>query len=227
MRYAEVCPGVYQVGGGGFSSSNDCCVYFLNSGDKCALIDCGAETRAVRILDNIQDLLKAPEDLQYIIITHGHIDHIGGLPSVKKTYPQAVIAAHRFELDAIEGGYDHLTAANWYGINYSGIPVDLVLEKTNQVLEVGRMKVNCLYTPGHTPGGISPYMDWQGQRILFGQDIHGPFNQAWGSNMLHWRDSMEALLSLEADILCEGHFGVIRSKQEVRKFIERHLKFNK
>ncbi|MCL2766296.1 MAG: MBL fold metallo-hydrolase, partial [Peptococcaceae bacterium] len=124
-------------------------------------------------------------------------------------------------------GHDHLTAADWYGINYPGIPVDMVLEKNNHVLDIGQMKINCLYTPGHTPGGISPYLDWQGERILFGQDIHGPFNQRWGSNMSHWRDSMEALISLKADILCEGHFGIVRSKQAVKKFIEGYLKSNK
>jgi len=227
MKYTEVCPGVYQVGGGGYTNSSDCCVYLLDGGGKFALIDCGADPGALRLLNNIGELVKTPGALQYIIVTHGHIDHIGGLASVKAAFPQAVIAAHRFELDAIELGYEHLTAADWYGIKYSGVPVELVFEKTNHVLEVGRMKINCLYTPGHTPGGVSPYVDWQGQRVLFGQDIHGPFNQAWGSNMQHWKESMDALLSLKADILCEGHFGVMKSKQEVKKFIERHLRANR
>jgi glyoxylase-like metal-dependent hydrolase (beta-lactamase superfamily II) len=224
MKYTEVCAGIYLIGGSGYSHGNDCCVYLLDGGGKYALIDCGAGAGSGKILDCINKLVKDPHSVLYIILTHGHIDHIGGLKGLLRELPQAKTVAHRFELDAIELGDDKLTAAEWYNIDYSGVPVDLVLEKNNHVLEIGQMKLNCLYTPGHTPGGISPYLDWQGQRILFGQDIHGPFNQRFGSNLHHWKDSMEGLLALKADILCEGHFGVIHGKKAVEKFISGYVR---
>ncbi|NLN88481.1 MAG: Zn-dependent hydrolase, partial [Syntrophomonadaceae bacterium] len=62
-----------------------------------------------------------------------------------------------------------------------------------------------------------------GQRVLFGQDIHGPFNEEWGSDMQQWRKSMQTLLDLEADILCEGHFGVYQPAKAVKKYIEGYL----
>ncbi len=61
---------------------------------------------------------------------------------------------------------------------------------------------------GHTPGSIALTVDSDGQKILFGQDIHGPFNEAWGSDLEQWKHSMQVLLDLQAVILCEGHFGI-------------------
>jgi hypothetical protein len=59
--------------------------------------------------------------------------------------------------------------------------------------------------------------------VLFGQDIHGPFLPEFGADLSAWRHSMETLLSLEADILCEGHFGVYRMKARVKEYIEGYL----
>jgi len=65
--------------------------------------------------------------------------------------------------------------------------------------------------------------EFAGKRVLFGQDIHGPFNQAFGSDIEAWKMSMQMLLSLDADILCEGHFGIYQPKNKVRDYIERYL----
>ncbi len=63
-------------------------------------------------------------------------------------------------------------------------------------------------------------------KILFGQDIHGPFLPDFHSNIKDWAKSMKILLSKEADILAEGHFGIYTSKESVDKFIKSHLKQN-
>jgi len=59
----------------------------------------------------------------------------------------------------------------------------------------------------------------EGLRVLFGQDVHGPIHPSLRSNLRHYRNSLELLLSLEADILCEGHYGVYRGKKAVSDFI--------
>ncbi|MDY6855177.1 MAG: MBL fold metallo-hydrolase [Thermodesulfobacteriota bacterium] len=92
-------------------------------------------------------------------------------------------------------------------------------------MRFGDQEVVCLHTPGHTPGSLSVYMDRKGKRILFGQDIHGPFLPIMGSDLIQWRDSMNLLLTLNADILCEGHFGIYSSKEEVKKYIEGYFKY--
>jgi glyoxylase-like metal-dependent hydrolase (beta-lactamase superfamily II) len=44
-----------------------------------------------------------------------------------------------------------------------------------------------------------------------------------GTNQKDYLESLKFLLSLEADILCEGHYGVFRGKEEVAAFIESFL----
>jgi glyoxylase-like metal-dependent hydrolase (beta-lactamase superfamily II) len=103
--------------------------------------------------------------------------------------------------------------------------VDGVLTREAEEIPIGGgVNITCLHTPGHTPGSISPYLDRDGKRILFGQDIHGPFLKEFGADMDDWRDSMRKLIALEADILCEGHFGIYYSPPEVRAYIERFLR---
>jgi glyoxylase-like metal-dependent hydrolase (beta-lactamase superfamily II) len=101
--------------------------------------------------------------------------------------------------------------------------VDRKLRGAEEVLTFGGEALHCLHTPGHTPGSISLYLDRGGKRILFGQDIHGPFHKAFGSDINAWKKSMKTLLALNADILCEGHFGIFQPKDRVRAYIERYL----
>jgi len=63
----------------------------------------------------------------------------------------------------------------------------------------------------------------EGLKVLFGQDVHGPLDPALLSNREDYMHSLKVLLSLEADILCEGHFGVYKGKEEVEKFIRSFL----
>jgi glyoxylase-like metal-dependent hydrolase (beta-lactamase superfamily II) len=62
-----------------------------------------------------------------------------------------------------------------------------------------------------------------GLLVLFGQDVHGPLNDALRSVREDYVRSLEFMLSLDADILCEGHFGVFHGKESVRDFIESFL----
>lgn len=219
---AEICPGVYQVGGGRWSDSDDCCVYLVVGGQEAALIDAGAGRSTAQIIDNIGQVGVNPQSIRYIIATHGHIDHIGGLKELQDCL-QAQVVTHQLELPAIQDGLPHLTAASWYRIKYQKAKVDRVLTGAREKLILGDLELNCLHTPGHTVGGISVYTDIDGQRVLFGQDIHGPFNKEWGSDMQQWRKSMQVLLDLEADILCEGHFGIYQPAEAVKKYIEGYL----
>jgi len=218
-----VCEGVYQVGGGSLSRGEDCSVYLIANRSEGAMIDMGAGASAHHIVDNIQSTGFDIKCMRYLIVTHGHIDHIGGLAHMKNIMPWAEIIAHRLELEAVEAGNPKLTGAAWYGLDYVPASVDVIIDK-DQSFPLGGLSINCLHTPGHTRGGISVYVDINGKRVLFGQDIHGPFSREWGSNMDDWRGSMKRLLSLNADILCEGHFGNFSPAAKVKSYIEYYLK---
>lgn len=222
MRKPEkVADGIYLVGGQNLTDMRDCCVYLLDGGGELALIDAGFGDSCRSIEENIEKLGFDLSLLKYVIATHGHIDHTGGLHYFQSRGAQ--IVGHTLELDAITKGLAHLTAASYYRATYRPVPVDLVLQGEKQDVRVGALTIHCLLTPGHTPGGISPYVDLDGCRVLFGQDIHGPFNASWGSDIKKWIKSMHKLIDLQADILCEGHFGIYQPAAKVRNYIEHYL----
>ncbi|MEN6348857.1 MAG: MBL fold metallo-hydrolase [Syntrophomonas sp.] len=222
-RIINVCPGVFQVGGSRLSYPEDCCVYLVEGEGESALIDTGAGKSADIIIENmVRDGIDI-DKIKTIIVTHGHIDHIGGLKTIKDKL-QARVVCHELELPAVEEGLPHLTAAGWYGVKYNGVAVEQVLKGAEEKIKLGDLELVCLHTPGHTPGGISVYVDIEDKRVLFGQDIHGPFNREWGSDLKLWRQSMEKLLALEADILCEGHFGIYSPAAAVKQYINSYLR---
>jgi glyoxylase-like metal-dependent hydrolase (beta-lactamase superfamily II) len=219
----EIHSGIYCVGGDDLSHPQDALVYLIKGEGQSVLIDAGAGKGSAVIWRNIEKLSIKPEELTALILTHGHVDHIGGALFFKEK-TGCRIYAHADDQEAIESGDPSLTAASWYGVTLPKLKIDSVLKEEKEELPLGiNEKIICLHTPGHTPGSISPYLDRQGKRVLFGQDIHGPFSRQFGSNLSDWRGSMEKLLALKADILCEGHFGIFQSPQKVKTYIENYL----
>ena len=217
-----VCDRVYVVGGSGLSAPEDAFVYLVDAGSELVLIDAGVGYGISRIEDNIRSLGWQPAQVWHIIATHCHIDHIGGLFAWKERYGPKIIA-HELDRAGIEGENNELTAASMYGVDYKPVKVDTLLKGEAEKLILGDLQFNFLHTPGHTPGSISVYIDTKDGRVLFGQDIHGPFSDAWGSDLREWRKSMRKLLDLKADVLCEGHAGIYRG-EKIGKYIEGYLK---
>ena len=217
----EVVGGVYLVGSPDLTAPEDCCVYLLDLGDL-VLIDAGAGSSLPAILENVESLGLGHKTLAAVVATHCHIDHIGGIPGLRERTGCQVIA-HALDASAMEKGDPAKTAAVWYQTSFPPTPVDYKLNEVREVLKFEKGEILCLHTPGHTPGSIAVILDREGKRVLFGQDIHGPFSDSFGSNLSAWRKSMGILLGLKADILCEGHFGIIQPEGEVEKYIRNYL----
>ena len=222
MKTEEIVKGVYLIGGPNVTRPEDAAVYLVDFGDELVMIDSGAGNSSSQLDRNIEMLGLKPSKLTQIILTHCHIDHIGSATYFREKYKSEIVI-HELDARALETGDSMKTAANWYGTTFPPTRVDRKLKGAHEILNFGQEDLHCLHTPGHTPGSISVYLDRAGQRILFGQDIHGPFNRAFDSDIAAWRKSMNVLLLLEADILCEGHFGIYQPKNKVRDYIERYL----
>jgi len=219
----EVGPGLYLVAGPELTDPADCQVYGVDGGTEMALIDCGAGPSTQEILANLRGVGLDAKPLSAVILTHCHVDHIGGLSTILRERSPKVIC-HRGDLEAIETGDPVRTAASWYGVRLPPIRVDRVIEGEEEAIPVGSTQLRCIHTPGHTPGSISVLWETEWGRVLFGQDIHGPFLPEFGSDPEQWAGSMKRLLALRPDVLCEGHFGVFRPWKEVERFIQGHLR---
>ena len=114
-----------------------------------AIIDAG---------DCNKKLLEALNDdrirkIEYILLTHGHFDHIDGVPDIKKHFPDAKIAIH--EADAPCLGDDSLSLARGFGRLFSKkVNADIILHDGDS-LPFGNDEITVIHTPGHTKGGVT------------------------------------------------------------------------
>jgi len=215
----KVCKDVYMVGGSDISHPYDCGVYLLDAGDL-VLIDAGAGMSFDRFVSNMEELGFDPVKLKTILVTHAHIDHIGSLHRFQKEFGVRIIA-HELDADAIEGRGE--VAAEAYRVAYTPCHVDLRIKGAEETLKLGKYELKVIHIPGHTPGSIAAYVDIDKQRVLFGQDIHGPYYPEWGADPAQAKLSLQKLVGLNADILCEGHFGIYQPASEVKGYIQQYI----
>lgn len=216
----KILPHIYHVG------DNGCSVYLVDtrSDHGLVLIDSGMSIDMLRQIDNHG---LSFQQIRHCILTHCHIDHINACAELAHSLPDIKFYAHELDAIAIEStGYEERTAASWYGVQYR--PVRLFQQFTGDtLLKLGQTEFHCIHTPGHTPGSISILVKSNNIKVLFGQDLHGPFNEDFLSDLNDYQKSMEKLLNLDADILCEGHFGIFKPKDRVKEYILTHKNQNK
>ena len=217
MRPSEIIKDIFIVGGPDITDGRDGCVYLMSL-DELILIDTGAGWSVEDIINNINKLGINHGSLNKILLTHCHIDHIGGAPEMRRRFGSKIYI-HQLDAPPLENGDPILTAASWYQTSFPPTPVDVKFSLKEEIITFGDQKVICVHTPGHTPGSISIYLDKDGKRILFAQDLHGPILKEFGSNLEDYGRSTKKLLDLDADILCEGHFGIYKMKKDVRNYI--------
>jgi len=213
---------IFQVGGNGISAPNDAAVYLIAAGGSAALIDAGCGDSAGIIYKNIQECGVNPRDVEFLLLTHCHFDHTGGARALQGRC-DCKIVAHKEDAKFLESGASDVTAATWYGSILEPLMVDWKLDKPRTDILLGDKIIQAIHTPGHSPGSVVYLAEYEGLRVLFGQDVHGPLHASFLSNREDYRSSLQLLISLEADILCEGHFGVYQGKEDVRRFIASYL----
>ncbi len=213
---------VYQVGGSGLTAANDAAVYLFRFGDRAALVDAGTGDKCLLLFRNIQDCGVPLDAVEYLLITHCHYDHTGGVKALKEeTGCQAV--AHEKDAVFLENGDDQVTAATWYGATLDPVAIDITLKGMMGELFLGPRPIKWFHIPGHSPGSVVYCIESEGSKVLFGQDVHGPLDVSLLSDQRAYENSLNMLIALEADILCEGHYGVLKGKGEVKRFIRSFL----
>ncbi len=215
----EITSEIFQVGGAGYTSSEDAAIYLICFNGKSALVDAGCGNRLDRLYANISECNVDPETIKYLLITHCHYDHTGGAANVCKDLSCKTIA-HKLDAQYLERGDNKVTAADWYGSSIKSFTVDQKISGKQTNILLGNKRITAIHTPGHSPGSLAFLTVSDGKKVLFGQDVHGPLSPDLKSNRKDYIASLEKMISLDADILCEGHFGIYTEKNKIRKFIQ-------
>ena len=223
MSRVQVTEEIFQVGGGPLTEPEDAAIYLINFDGHAALVDAGCGFSNNQLLANIRACGVGPDQIELLLITHCHFDHTGGVASLLK-HLQCQTVAHELDAGFLEAGDNRVTAANWYGATIVPFVIDRKIAGSRETLVLGERTIEAIHIPGHSPGSLVYFTESQGLKVLFGQDVHGPLDAGFHSNRKDYEKSLKLLLTLEADILCEGHYGVYRGKREVKEFIQQFLR---
>ena len=218
----KIIENLWQVGGEGLTAPGDAAVYLIRFGNGAALIDAGCGPGHWQLVDNIQLCLPEGVQISHLLLTHCHFDHTGGAGALRDQFGCRIVA-HRDDAVYLENGDSEVTAATWYGSRMKPLSVDHKITGSSEVISIGTGRLQALHCPGHSPGSLVFTAELEGQKVLFGQDVHGPLHPSLLSDRSAYHRSLQRMLALDADILCEGHFGVTRGKEAVRRFIQTYL----
>ncbi len=218
----EILKNLWQVGGAEFTSVEDAAIYLIRFGEKAALIDAGCGSDHDSLVTNISEVLPPGTEIEYLFLTHCHYDHTGGAAAVKDQYGCRIVA-HELDAAYLEDGDSTVTAATWYGSRMNPLKIDHKIKNAKEIFQVGSGELTAYHCPGHSPGSVVYLAELDSERILFGQDVHGPLDASFLSNRDDYKRSLKFMIELKADILCEGHFGIYQGKNEVSQFIRTYL----
>ena len=133
-------------------------IYDENSKEG-ALVDCTGQ------IDDISEIVKKEKiNLKYILITHGHFDHIYCLDEAKKVFPNALIFLHKEDMILFE---KMDVQCQMVEIENVKLPcVDGLLGDESHNLKLGEKEIKIIHTKGHSKGGVCYLID----DVLFSGD---------------------------------------------------------
>ena len=128
--------------------STNCYIVGSESSRAGIIIDPADDAKT--ILDRVKGLEL---DIKIILLTHGHIDHVGALKAVKEAIG-AEMAIHTDDAKSLRGLRGWLQSFLVPGLTYPLPPPPDRLLKDGDSISVAGLSFKVLHTPGHTPGGI-------------------------------------------------------------------------
>lgn len=222
LRPITITREIFQVGGYGLTAPEDAATYLIHFDGHAALVDAGTGRGHEQLLKQIAKTGVHLEQIAYLLLTHCHYDHSGGAWALREALGCPVIA-HDLDAGFLERGDSEVSAASWYGAKLHPCPVDRRLSGARQTLALGDRSITALHIPGHSPGSLAFLVESEAQTVLFAQDVHGPLDARLLSDRDAYLASLQSMLDLQADILCEGHYGVFRGRATVEDFLRSFL----
>ncbi|MDO5115933.1 MAG: MBL fold metallo-hydrolase [Synergistaceae bacterium] len=138
----------------------NCYLIWDDSGDG-FVVDPGGPAKEV------EDFIRSHDiRVKWIILTHGHNDHIGGVSELRNLSENGV-AVHEDDADCLTSAQKNLST--FMGAEVEVASADRLL-RDGERLTVGGMTLDVIHTPGHTLGGICIVVTDGGEQILISGD---------------------------------------------------------
>lgn len=236
-RATEIADGIYEVPAPfwGFPLS----LYFIRGGSGWAVVDTGISTTpAEHIAPFMAEHAGGLDLLDVALLTHAHVDHIGGIGAVHAMAPHVRMALHERDLGWAENVDRHFTQLYAVGEPEGwrsdaefektvreaiGEPaaIDTILGDEDTVTVGGDRAIEVRHIGGHAPGHVV-FRDTATNTVFCGDALQasGAMNSQTGKRdfpmyrtLRDYRRALETVRSLQPERLCTGHIGVLAGGQ--------------
>jgi hydroxyacylglutathione hydrolase len=198
-KVIELVPRIYQLRGEKPGSH----VYLIKGDTKNVLIDTGVAGKFPVLKRRLTELGLRVRDINLVILTHEHYDHIGATAFFHQT---AIVAAHRLAANKLELQDEFVTFSKYHDAPSKPFWVDIWLED-DSIIDLGNYELQVIHTPGHTSGCICLYEPRAG--FLFTGDTifaGGTLSEiAVGGNVSDYVNSVRRLSNLKIKEIYPGH----------------------
>lgn len=123
----------------------NCYIFRRDGGYKCGIVDPGDQGEQVA-----QWLVQKGLEAEAVLLTHGHFDHILGIPGLREEWPGLPVYCH--PADFGEGETTGMFGERFPTVRSFG---DITPYREGDVVDVDGIKIEVLETPGHTPGSVT------------------------------------------------------------------------
>ncbi len=177
--------------------------YLVRGSKRTIMIDVGLSSNYSHLLECLQHLGVKLSDIDMVVLSHEHLDHIG---AAYHFTGKTIIAAHRLAANKIMLRDDFSMLRKMFNEPDVPIDIDIWLEEGN-LIDLGNFRLTVMYTPGHTSACISLFDQDKG--LLFAADTlmpGGVMGGVFGSGSISdYIQSLERLQGLNSKILLSGH----------------------
>ena len=208
-----------------FGSNN---LYLIVDGEEAALIDAHVGGEAEKVLEAVEAVVDLRR-LKTVVITHGHLDHVGACPLLEER-TSATFAAHVADAGMVEAPwlqfletlcrFQSPTEERYRSfldtVGGRGVKVSRML-RDGDVLQVGTCRLEVVHTPGHSPGSICLY-DSRTKALFTGDAVQGAeqFLPGWLGLIVDARSywtSLQRLSEMEVALFLPGHYDIRRGSE--------------
>ena len=124
----------------------NCYLYACQETKKAVIIDPGADGKQI-----YRWVLEKGVKVDYILITHGHVDHIGAVDELRELLGNVLVGIHTGDAGMLTDGKKNLSS--YFGPGLVQKKADILLQD-GQELIIGNQRLKVISTPGHSPGGV-------------------------------------------------------------------------
>ena len=143
---------------------------FVLLGTRTALLDTGVSGSTEALLSLVTEQGRSPQSVSRIILTHGHVNHIGSAKALREL-TQATIHAHpaeRMWIEDINTQARERPVPGFSSLVGGSVPIDEPLQDGQLIELADDLHLRVIHTPGHSPGSTSFLMEEEG--LLFTGD---------------------------------------------------------